>query len=79
MYAVQQTDDGGYIIVGTTLFKESSDIYLIKTNSDGKEEWHKIIGRGSASESGYSVQQTKDGGYIIVVKCTIRSSRINQM
>jgi hypothetical protein len=65
-YALQQTDDGGYIILGSTHFKESSDIYLIKTNSDGTEEWYKFFGRESASESGYSVQQTKDGGYIIV-------------
>jgi hypothetical protein len=65
-YSVQQTDDGGYILVGTTHFKGSGDIYLIKTNSDGKEEWYKIFQRESASESGYSVQQTKDGGYIVV-------------
>lgn len=65
-HAVQQTDDKGYIIVGTTNTKGSSDIYLIKTDSGGKEEWSNIFEQESAYESGYSVQQTKNGGYIIV-------------
>ena len=65
-YSVQQTKDGGYIIVGTTVLKESNDVYLIKANSDGFEEWTKFYKKDIAYEAGYSVQQTKDGGYIIV-------------
>jgi hypothetical protein len=47
--SVQQTNDGGYIVVGDS---------LIKTNAKGIELWAKPI-------SGNSVQQTVDGGYIV--------------
>ena len=61
-YSVQQTTDGGYIMVGST--NNRQDIWLIKTDSEGMEEWNSIFG-GPAMDEGYSVQQTADGGYIV--------------
>ena len=63
--SVQQTIDGGYIICGKGNGQSgsSSDLYLIKTNNNGDTLWTKLYG-GSNNESGYSVQQTSDGGYI---------------
>jgi hypothetical protein len=65
-YAVQQTDDGGYIVVGSSdsFGAWDSDFYLVKTNGEGDTLWTRSYG-GSESDYAYSVQQTFDEGYIV--------------
>jgi hypothetical protein len=65
-YFVRQTTDGGYIVAGMTMsFGNGDQVYLVKTNASGILTWQRNYG-GTATECGYSVQQTSDGGYIIV-------------
>lgn len=63
--AIQQTDDGGYIITGWSLSDspDSEGVLLIKTDSVGNMIWEKIY--GGMHCAAYSVQQTSDSGYII--------------
>jgi hypothetical protein len=64
-YDVGEVNDKGYIITGRTeSFDISSQVYLLKTYSNGTKEWEKYIG-GNEFDQGNSVQQTSDEGYII--------------
>ncbi|MBS4028269.1 MAG: T9SS type A sorting domain-containing protein [Ignavibacteriales bacterium] len=64
--SIQQTSDGGYIIVGYTWISGAGgrDVYLLKTDVNGSPQFTKTFGGGN-DDIGNSVQQTNDGGYII--------------
>jgi len=62
--SVQQTSDGGYVVVGYTDALGYYDVYLIKTNTSGDTLWTRIYG-GEDEDEGSSVQQTSDSGYVI--------------
>jgi len=67
-HSVQETKDGGYIIVGRTspnVNNERQDIWLIKTDSKGNEEWNKTTEGQFVDDSSVFVWQTKDDGYVV--------------
>lgn len=71
-FSVQKANDGGYLILGETspLIGESSsarlfgylDAWLIKTDSNGSEQWNKTLG-GSNNDYGNFLIKTRDGNY----------------
>lgn len=69
-WSIQETSEGGYIITGATMSYGSGhyDLWLIKTDERGDVLWNLTYG-GADWDVGYSVQQTRDGGYI-VAGCT---------
>ncbi len=65
-YSMVLTGDGGFLIAGATssFGAGSRDIWLIKTDSAGNQQWTKTIG-GLSSDGARSINKTSDGGYII--------------
>lgn len=64
--AVKQTADGGYLIAGYTLSYGAGgdDVWIVKTDTGGTLTWSKTFG-GTASDVGYSMDLTSDGGYVV--------------
>lgn len=76
-YSVQQTNDGGFIIAGVTeteyIVEFDRDVLLFKIDALGNEKWYRTFD-GNGYESGYAVQQTGDGGYILAGSIWVASS-----
>ena len=74
--AIQQTSDGGYIVVGSTnsndgdvagirgWFASGRDAWVIRLDANGDIVWQRTLG-GSGGDSVRAVQQTTDGGFIV--------------
>ena len=64
-YSAQQTKDRGFIIAGVRDFMWGvHDIWLVKTSATGTKEWSRTFG-GTRWDWARSVQQTRDGGFIL--------------
>ena len=71
-YSVQQTNDGGYIIAGSSESNDGNvsenhgnyDYWIVKLTSTGELDWEKSLG-GSDLDESFSIQQTTDRGYVI--------------
>ncbi|MEP1488931.1 MAG: hypothetical protein ABJK28_10935 [Algibacter sp.] len=71
-YAITNSADGNYIIVGDTRSNDSditnnkgaADLWLIKITTDGTLIWEKTFG-GTSFDAGRSIFKTQDNGFII--------------
>ncbi len=69
---IQQTNDGGYILIGFSISSDgdsmshigANDIWILKINPSGVIEWEKSVGSAS-NDYGYGIIQTNDFGYIL--------------
>ena len=62
--SVQQMSDGGYIIAGSTIPRgtnTSYDIWLIKTDAQGNEQWNRIYRENSSWKGTCSIEPTSVG------------------
>ncbi|HPW99010.1 MAG TPA: T9SS C-terminal target domain-containing protein [Flavobacterium sp.] len=74
-YAIKQTTDGGYIIVGTANSSDGDVLggqvtgasgWVVKLTSSGNIDWQKTYDYdGGSNEILYAVVQTSDGGYTV--------------
>ena len=67
-YSVQLTSDGGYILTGTTrsFDADHNDLLMVKTDSNGNEQWNRTIVGPNGDNRLYSILQNPEGGYVIV-------------
>jgi hypothetical protein len=73
--SISPTSDGGFIITGSTESEGEGgkDVYLLKIDRKGKEEWFKTFG-GRLDDTGTIVRQTTDGGYMIAGTVTFENN-----
>lgn len=72
---IQQTVDGGYILVGSSQSTASGDksentmggqdAWVVKLSANGLIEWENTLG-GNSGDGGEEIRQTSDGGYVFV-------------
>mgnify|MGYP001213529121 FL=1 len=67
---IQQTADGGYIIVGQTDSfgngsRRNADAWIINLDSLGITRWEKTFGEAEKRDGALSVDKTTDGGFIV--------------
>jgi hypothetical protein len=65
-YCVEQTSDGGFIIVAKTnsFGAGSYDIYVLRTDAYGDTLWHRTYGQ-TGYEDANKIRETLDGGFVI--------------
>jgi len=61
---IRETDDGGYIVAGSTASFGNRDYWVMKLNSMGTIEWEKTYG-GTEQDDAFVVVKTDDGGYVV--------------
>lgn len=82
--ATTSTQEGGFLLAGTSYSSEGlqkkgklkggSDIWVIKVDENGEEEWQKTLGT-SVDEEAKSVIQTTDLGYFVAGNAQIKQSQ----
>ena len=69
-FDIQQTTDGGFVLVGYSIAPgENYNPWIAKLSSTGEIQWtHVFVDPNSQYTAAYSVRQTADGGYLVGVE-----------
>ena len=67
---IQQTEDAGFVVAGSVIPNRmvtpwDVDMYLLKLDSLGGPAWQDTYSFGESHAYAHSVQQTRDGGYVL--------------
>jgi|GEM_PF-2058358 len=67
-HSLDLTDDGGFIVAGYVKYLSREindhDMWILKADRDGMEEWCKTFG-GASTDRVWSVKQTRDKGFLV--------------
>ncbi|MEM4293467.1 MAG: hypothetical protein QXJ27_04800 [Thermoplasmata archaeon] len=65
-YDVEETEDGGFIVVGytDTFGRGYSDVWLVKIDANGNIVWNRTFG-GGGCDGAYDVVETDDGCFVL--------------
>jgi hypothetical protein len=82
-FNIHQTSDGGYIIAGQAASNNGNvtgnhgdeDMWIVKLNKNGSIKWQKALG-GIEDESAFSIQETRDGGFIVAGEASFSSGQV---
>ena len=81
--SIQQTSDGGYIVAGGSGSEDGDvtglhgryDFWIVKLTSTGVIQWQRALG-GRDDDEANSIQQTRDGGYIVAGESNSRDGDV---
>jgi hypothetical protein len=82
---VTSTTDGGYVLTGITgsmdgdvsALQGVADLWVVKLDSNGELLWERTYG-GSNDERGLDIQQTMDGGFIVIGSTTSEDGDVTE-
>jgi hypothetical protein len=64
-YGAMQLPDNGYVITGSYAYASTSDLWLLRTDSNGDTLWARTFDFHSNLDRGDDVELADDGGYVI--------------
>ncbi len=84
--SIINTTDGGFAFTGTVSENDGDvsgfhgstwwDVWVVKLDDSGKIEWQQCLG-GTMAETGWSIIQTKDGGFAVGCQTTSNDDEVS--
>lgn len=73
--------DGGFLVLGSSdsygAGPDIKDMWLLKVDKNGKEEWYKNYGTAISIDEGHALSEGHDGGYIVVGRSFAMNTQVS--